>query len=337
MTFYIYFELSILPIFFLITGWGYQPERLAASYAIFFYTLVGRAPLIVILLFIYSLRIKNQFSELILTTEIGLSSTLTLTRICLFSGFLIKFPIYRVHLWLPKAHVEAPVFGSIILAGILLKLGGIGAIRLSYLENSMLIAFLVQSMSLWGLFYIRINCLKIIDLKQIIALSSVGHMAFGILTIFLFSKFRLKISLLVIVTHAYSSRAMFYMVYVFYLNTHTRNILLNKGILENNRHLRLLWVLIIMARIGTPPAVNAISEIISIIIITSHAPRSIILVILGFVARRAYSIILYRSTQQENSSLDINRKYPASNSSLAILLFHVILIFILNLALNRFI
>nr|ACK86652.1 NADH dehydrogenase subunit 4 [Paracyclopina nana] len=336
LVFYIYFELSILPIFFLITGWGYQPERLAASYSMFFYTLVGSAPLIVILMFIFNLSMKNQFSELSESFSMGVSSTLSLVSICLFGGFLIKMPMYSVHLWLPKAHVEAPVFGSMILAGILLKLGSIGIIRLCYLEKSELITLLVMSISLFGLFYISMNCLKLMDLKQIIALSSVGHMAFGILTMFFFSKLSIKISFLTMITHAFSSSAMFYMVYVFYLNTHTRNILLNKGILETNKHLSLLWILIMMASMGTPPAVNAISEIMSIVILVSHIPSSMILLIMAFVASSAYSIILYSSTQQENASLDMNSKYPASNISLVILIFHVVLIMFSNLALNMF-
>lgn len=336
LTFYVLFELSILPIFFLITGWGYQPERIAASYAMFFYTLLARAPLVVVLVKIFFLTGKTQFYEIRFIAGGEQSGLKFLIFYAIFAGFLVKLPIYGVHLWLPKAHVEAPVYGSMLLAGVLLKLGGMGIIRAGALAYSDSAIFLVIRISIWGGAYIRLNCLKLTDLKQIIALSSVGHMAFSILTVFFFSKLGIKISFIVLITHAFSSSAIFYGAFAFYLRSHRRRILLNKGVLTPNPWIRILWALIIIASIGTPPAVNAISEIMSISLIVSHIPTRATLLVVIFVAGRAYSIIMYRSTQQESVSTGVIALTPFTPTINAILLFHTLLIYISPLAMNYF-
>ena len=203
LTFYILFEISVFPIFLIILGWGYQPEKFNASYAIFFYTLCSAIPLIIFILFIELKRIYWIFyRDFSFFNE---SSLFIFIRTALSLRFLVKIPIFLFHIWLPIAHVEAPVFGSIVLAGILLKLGGIGLIRFSFFFNSILVPISLSIVSLIGFFYVRFICIKITDLKSVIAYSSVRHIAFVILTIFRFSKLRFISRNFIIIRHAFRS------------------------------------------------------------------------------------------------------------------------------------
>lgn len=129
ISFYIIFEIGALPIFFIIIGWGNQPEKLKASFFIFFFTIVSSAPLLASIIFIQSTNIGLTMAS-INSGNGGISIFSEWVAVMAIMGIIAKMPIFGLHNWLPKAHVEAPVYGSIILAGILLKLGGLGALRL---------------------------------------------------------------------------------------------------------------------------------------------------------------------------------------------------------------
>lgn len=169
--FYVFFERRLIPTFFLILGWGYQPERLQAGYYLLFYTLLASLPLLLGILFCN----KNLGS--INYWVINFNYELSLLYFCLIVAFLVKIPIFLFHLWLPKAHVEAPVSGSIILAGVLLKLGGYGLLRVYVLIQKISINYnlIWYTVSLVGGVLISLVCLFQVDIKSLIAYSSVAH------------------------------------------------------------------------------------------------------------------------------------------------------------------
>lgn len=179
---YMYFELSLIPLLIMIFGWGYQPERLIAGLYIFFYTLLASLPLFLLLVYF-----NKDSNTLFFTMEYNFIHGF-MVHLCLIISFLVKLPIFILHFWLPKAHVQAPVCGSIILAGLLLKIGGYGIIRFIFIFEYLFFSngFIWYSLRIIGSLLVRLLCLIQGDIKCIIAYSSVAHIGLcliGIITI----------------------------------------------------------------------------------------------------------------------------------------------------------
>ena len=300
--FYILFEISVIPIFLIITGWGYQPERLSAAYALMFYTIIFSFPLIITIIFSLKMNYINELASLIWWNNTFFLNRKTqiyeLITIFFIGGFLVKLPIYIIHLWLPKAHVEAPVFGSIELAGILLKLGGIGLIRFLPFLNSFNFIDLVISLRILGRVIIRTICVTNIDIKVIIALSSVVHIVIVVVPFLIYNNLSIITRVIVIVTHAFGSSGIFFMAFIFYSRSLSRNLLINKGILRFDPTSRIIWIFIIIACISAPPRINLFAEVLSIISLISLLPYISIMIFLSVIISTAFSLILYSSTQQ---------------------------------------
>lgn len=293
LLFYLSFEVCLIPILFLVLGWGYQPERVDAGYYLILYTLVASLPLLVMILFI-----NKRFDVMRLVRMKG--GVFDSFFYCfLILAFLVKFPIFSVHLWLPKAHVEAPVRGSIILAGVLLKLGGYGIIRFLSLMGSSLIVgqrFLIR-LRLWGGFLVRLICLYQIDIKLLIALSSVVHMRTCIRGLLILRDFGLKGSFFIIISHGLTSSGLFYLVGIIYRRRGSRRIFINKGLINLIPTIRLWWFLLLSRNMSAPPTLNLLREVILISSILRFSWLYFLPLGLIIFFRAAYSLYMYSLSQ----------------------------------------
>ena len=315
--FYFFFEWSLIPIFFIIIGWGYQPERLKARLALFFYTLFASLPLLI------SIILTVNWSDTIkirIIFRIKVSNFLWLIRVL---AFLVKFPIYLVHLWLPKAHVEAPVAGSIILAGVLLKLGGYGILRLVSITSINNLISQILSLSLIGGGILRILCVVQRDIKVVIAYSSVVHMALVIAGVLSLTKWGFEGTMIIILAHGICSSGIFAGANLIYERSHSRSFFFNQGLLNNRSIFSIFWFILIVANFGGPFTYNLLGEVILILNLSFISINRLLVILALSFFSAAYSLILYSSTNQgQLSSNNITLNF-LTKSEIFILFSHV--------------
>nr|ALO20661.1 NADH dehydrogenase subunit 4 [Catablema vesicarium] len=292
--FYILFEAILIPMFLIIGVWGSREEKVKAAFYFFFYTLIGSLLMLLAIFKLYSIFGTTNYQSLIL---LNIPNHI---QYWLFLGFFaslaVKIPMIPVHIWLPQAHVEAPVAGSVLLAGILLKLGGYGFIRFAFPlfpNASEYFCPFVLLLSLIALIYGSLTTCRQTDIKRLIAYSSVAHMGLVTLAIFVHSVEGLIASLTMMIAHGLVSSGLFMTSAVIYVRHHSRAIRYFRGLTMTMPIFSSITLVLILANIGFPLTFNFIAEFFSILSAFNYSYVVGVLSCIGALLATVYALYFY--------------------------------------------
>nr|WNH18964.1 NADH dehydrogenase subunit 4 [Haemulon carbonarium] len=332
--FYVMFEATLIPTLMLITRWGNQAERLNAGTYFLFYTLAGSLPLLVALLLL-----QNNTGTLSLLT-LQFANPIALVTYadklwwaaCLLA-FLVKMPLYGVHLWLPKAHVEAPVAGSMVLAAVLLKLGGYGMMRilivLEPLTKELSYPFII--LALWGVIMTGSICLRQTDLKSLIAYSSVSHMGLVVGGILIQTPWGFTGALILMIAHGLTSSALFCLANTNYERTHSRTMVLARGLQMALPLMTTWWFIASLANLALPPLPNLMGELMIIASLFNWSWWTLALTGAGTLITAGYSLYMFLMTQRGPLPAHIIALDPSHSREHLLMALHLIPLLLLIL------
>nr|ACR55943.1 NADH dehydrogenase subunit 4 [Anilius scytale] len=327
---YVMFEATLIPTLILITRWGQQPERLTAGTYFIMYTLATSMPLLMAILFLNNK--SNTPTLFFMTMEPHTAWTTLLLWLACLTAFFAKMPLYGLHLWLPKAHVEAPIAGSMVLAAILLKLGGYGIIRIMQVlptsKTDLFMPFLI--LSLWGAILANLTCLQQTDLKSLIAYSSVSHMGLVIAATMIQTPWALSGAMALMIAHGFTSSMLFCLANINYERTHTRILILTRGFHNIMPLMTTWWLGANLMNIAFPPSMNFTAELLITSALFNWCPTTIILMGMSILITASYSLHMFLSTQTGKPMMNLQTDTPHTREHLLMML-HIMPLILISL------